>query len=82
MTVQYGFFELFCFLYAVLFFVEVNSVEQTFADSKKGSWILGGRWNNDLWGGDMPMVSWIDDITPDNPVRSHKLIDNICFYKR
>ncbi|XP_031257678.1 protein LONG AFTER FAR-RED 3 [Pistacia vera] len=35
---------------------------------KKGSWILGGGWNNDLWGGDLPMTSWIDDITPDNPV--------------
>ncbi|KAJ0100961.1 hypothetical protein Patl1_05358 [Pistacia atlantica] len=35
---------------------------------KKGSWILGGGWNNDLWGGDLPTTSWIDDITPDNPV--------------
>ncbi|KAJ0046597.1 hypothetical protein Pint_05263 [Pistacia integerrima] len=37
-------------------------------DLKKGSWILGGGWNNDLWGGDLPTTSWIDDITPDNPV--------------
>ncbi|KAM7265368.1 hypothetical protein ACFE04_003051 [Oxalis oulophora] len=39
-----------------------------FADSKRGSWILGGGWNNDLWGGELPMASWIDDVTPDNPV--------------
>ncbi|KAM7253677.1 hypothetical protein ACFE04_021831 [Oxalis oulophora] len=29
---------------------------------------LGGGWNNDLWGGELPMASWIDDFTPDNPV--------------
>lgn len=40
-----------------------------FADSKPGSWILGGGWNNDLWGGELPLASWIDEITPDNPVR-------------
>lgn len=35
-----------------------------------GSWLLGGGWNNDLWGGELPMASWIDDITPHNPVGS------------
>ncbi|MBA0811453.1 hypothetical protein Gohar_003350, partial [Gossypium harknessii] len=28
----------------------------------------GGGWNNDLWGGELPMASWIDEVTPDNPV--------------
>jgi len=36
--------------------------------SKQGSWILGGGWNNDLWEGDLPTASWIDDISPNNPV--------------
>ncbi|CAK9171042.1 unnamed protein product [Ilex paraguariensis] len=35
---------------------------------KPGSWVLGGGWNNDLWGGELPMASWIDDFTPHNPV--------------
>lgn len=39
-------------------------------DMKHGSWLLGGGWNNDLWGGMFPMASWIDDITPNNPVGS------------
>lgn len=42
-------------------------------DMKSGSWLLGGGWNNDLWGGDLPMASWIDDITPHNPVRKFYL---------
>jgi len=29
---------------------------------------LGGGWNNDLWGGDLPAASWINDVTPNNPV--------------
>lgn len=32
------------------------------------SWLLGGGWNNDLWGGELPMASWINDVTPENPV--------------
>ncbi|KAL9413782.1 hypothetical protein AB3S75_042300 [Citrus x aurantiifolia] len=46
----------------------VRRVKEAVKNSKKGSWILGGGWNNDLWGGDLPMASWIDDITPHNPV--------------
>lgn len=48
--------------------------EQKISDSKPGSWILGGGWNNDLWGGALPMASWLDDITPYNPV-SHNILD-------
>lgn len=33
---------------------------------------MGGGWNNDLWGGELPLASWIDDVTADNPVR-HKI---------
>lgn len=41
---------------------------QTFLDRPPGTWLLGGGWNNDLWGGELPVASWIDDITPQNPV--------------
>lgn len=43
------------------------------SDSKPGSWILGGGWNNDLWGGELPGASWVDEVTPANPVRSYTL---------
>ncbi|KAL5570594.1 hypothetical protein UlMin_027169 [Ulmus minor] len=46
----------------------VRKVKETVRNREQGSWILGGGWNNDLWGGDLPMASWIDDITPNNPV--------------
>ncbi|QCD85624.1 Metal-dependent hydrolase [Vigna unguiculata] len=46
----------------------VRRVKDAAQSSKQGSWILGGGWNNDLWEGDLPAASWIDDITPNNPV--------------
>nr|GMD71912.1 putative amidohydrolase YtcJ [Ipomoea batatas] len=46
----------------------VSKVKEAVTNMKSGSWLLGGGWNNDLWGGDFPMASWIDDITPHNPV--------------
>lgn len=48
------------------------------SDANQGSWILGGGWNNDLWGGELPMASWVDDITPSNPV-SHNQMNFGCF---
>ncbi|TYH68108.1 hypothetical protein ES332_D06G236400v1 [Gossypium tomentosum] len=46
----------------------VRRVKESVLNAKRGSWILGGGWNNDLWGGELPMASWIDEVTPDNPV--------------
>jgi predicted amidohydrolase YtcJ len=33
-----------------------------------GTWILGGDWDHELWGGELPDRSWIDDVTPAHPV--------------
>lgn len=55
-------------------FPNVNSWPKI-SDAKEGSWILGGGWNNDLWGGELPVASWVDRITAYNPVSG----DFICF---
>ncbi|KAG6783319.1 hypothetical protein POTOM_012765 [Populus tomentosa] len=46
----------------------VRRVKEAAGNVKQGSWVLGGGWNNDLWGGELPMASWLDDFTADNPV--------------
>ena len=32
------------------------------------SWILGGNWDHELWGGMYPDKSWIDEVASDRPV--------------
>lgn len=33
-----------------------------------GAWITGGDWDHQQWGGELPTRSWIDSVTPRNPV--------------
>ena len=33
-----------------------------------GTWIVGGDWDHELWGGELPRKEWVDSLTPDNPV--------------
>jgi predicted amidohydrolase YtcJ len=38
-----------------------------------GKWITGGDWDHSLWGGQLPQRSWIDSVTPHNPVWINRL---------
>lgn len=38
-----------------------------------GSWVLGGGWDHEVWGGTLPHREWIDPVTPDHPVMVHRL---------
>ncbi len=38
------------------------------ASLEPGEWILGGDWDHTRWDGKLPDRSWIDAVTPDNPV--------------
>lgn len=45
-----------------------------FAESlDPGDWILGGDWDHEAWGGELPHRDWIDAVTPDNPVFVNRL---------
>lgn len=39
----------------------------------EGAWLLGGDWDHELWGGDLPDKSWIDDVIPDIPAHLGRL---------
>ena len=34
----------------------------------RGTWILGGDWDHQLWGGELPDRQWIDSVTSEHPV--------------
>jgi predicted amidohydrolase YtcJ len=38
-----------------------------------GTWILNGDWDHTNWGGQLPERSWIDSVTPNNPVWINRL---------
>jgi len=35
---------------------------------KPSTWIIGGIWDHENWGGELPDRNWIDAVTPNNPV--------------
>ncbi|HVE79607.1 MAG TPA: amidohydrolase [Gemmatimonadaceae bacterium] len=39
----------------------------------KGTWISGGDWDHEQWGGTLPERAWIDSVTPDHPVWVNRL---------
>lgn len=46
----------------------------SYADSlSPGTWITGGDWDHENWGGELPRAEWIDEVTPEHPVMVHRL---------
>lgn len=39
----------------------------------EGTWILGGDWDHQQWGGELPRREWIDSVTPRHPVWVNRL---------
>lgn len=38
-----------------------------------GTWITGGDWDHELWGGGLPRREWVDSLTPEHPVFVNRL---------
>ena len=43
------------------------------AGAPAGAWIMGGDWDHEGWGGELPRRDWIDSVTPNNPVWVNRL---------
>ena len=39
-----------------------------YAQRYPGEWVLGGSWDHERWGGELPRRGWIDPLTPQTPV--------------
>jgi predicted amidohydrolase YtcJ len=49
-------------------------IKEFAATLEPGEWILGGDWDHELWPGTpLPERSWIDSVTPNNPVFVNRL---------
>lgn len=38
-----------------------------------GTWITGGDWDHEMWGGELPRKEWVDAVTPEHPVFVNRL---------
>ena len=45
-----------------------NTIESFASKVPGGQWVLGGDWDHEAWGGELPNKAWIDSLTPNNPV--------------
>ncbi len=48
--------------------VFVERIADFAATIEPGEWIIGGDWDHEQWGGELPTRAWIDEVTPNNPV--------------
>ena len=51
----------------------VRRIRDFAATVPAGTWITGGDWDHELWGGALPERTWLDSITPDHPVWVNRL---------
>jgi predicted amidohydrolase YtcJ len=51
----------------------ISRIKAFVATAQPGTWITGGDWDHENWGGELPQKSWIDSVTPNNPVWVNRL---------
>jgi predicted amidohydrolase YtcJ len=51
----------------------IGRIREFAATVPAGTWITGGDWDHEQWGGSLPERSWLDSITPDHPVWVNRL---------
>ncbi len=51
----------------------ISRIKAFAATVPTGTWITGGDWDHQNWGGELPQRSWIDSVTPNNPVWINRL---------
>lgn len=51
----------------------VRRIGEAVAKLPADSWMRGGNWDEQLWGGELPHREWIDAVTPNTPVAIARL---------
>jgi predicted amidohydrolase YtcJ len=46
----------------------IARIREYAADQPAGTWITGGDWDHERWGGELPSRAWVDSVTPQHPV--------------
>ncbi len=51
----------------------IDRIREYAAKQPEGTWITGGDWDHESWGGELPTKQWIDAVTPKHPVWVYRL---------
>ncbi len=51
----------------------INRIRSYAATQPDGTWITGGDWDHENWGGELPTRDWIDSVTQNHPVWINRL---------
>ncbi len=51
----------------------IRRIAEFASKQEPGTWITGGDWDHENWGGTLPERSWIDSVTRQNPVWINRL---------
>ena len=60
----------------------VSRIKAYAATVAPGTWITGGNWDHQRWGGELPAHDWIDSVTPNNPVWISRLDGHMALANR
>ncbi len=53
-------------------------VKQAVQEKPAGAWIYGSGWDHELWGGFLPDLSWIDDLSSQHPIILFRVDGHLC----
>lgn len=56
----------------------IQRIADHVAKARPGEWIMGGNWDHQNWGGELPTAAWIDSVSPNNPVWLNRLDGHMC----
>jgi predicted amidohydrolase YtcJ len=51
----------------------IKRIKRFAENLEPGTWITGGDWDHEQWGGELPGRDWIDSVTKQNPVWINRL---------
>lgn len=57
----------------------INELKEFCKQHTDNRWILGGDWDHEAWGGELPEKEWIDSITGNHPVFVNRYDGHMAF---
>jgi predicted amidohydrolase YtcJ len=57
----------------------IQNIKEFCATSTDSSWVLGGDWDHEAWGGELPNTEWIDSVSNGHPIFVYRYDGHMAF---